>query len=463
MYPIKPNGAQGLFLGKGDSLMLPLGDNARTYDLQWTPDNMLTFTVHFEFPVGAADTNRPGGAILSVPAQEGRWIHVAGVYSTNDSGLQVFTNGVLAAATTTASGNSFKGFRLRQHDRPLYFGYCPPYAVFPKGQMDDVRIWSKARSGDEIQRDFQCILSGGEPNLVGYWTFDDGTAKDLTGNGHNGTLMGNAQIIPISADDGVHGGCPQARTVAIQVPGSADPWLAGMPDRTVASATDHAPAQSPAEVSGLTVLPGVTLTFHVTGSVSRGPDFPLTLPDGDTAITSHLPPIGAENGISDISAPFECLVGVFLSAGQPDQHVAPQPLDFSSAASRSFSVLTPAPQQVFFIGDGLNSAGAAQQFIVPVGASRLFLGTLDRDGYYNNLGSFTVEVHGTPTLGIVMYPGLWLEGTVGATYRIDFITDLSGATDWTTLTSIVLPTSPFLILDTNAPTPRRFYRAIQQP
>ncbi len=193
--------------------------------------------------------------------------------------------------------------------------------------------------------------------------------------------------------------CTPARTATIQVPGSADPWLAGMPDGTVASGTDHAPAQSPVEVSGMTVSPGVTFTFHVTGSVSRGAGDPLTPPDGNTDITSHLPPVGAENGISDITAPYECLVGVFLSSGQPDQHVAPQPLDFSSVTSRNFSVLTPTLQQVFFIGDGLNSTGEVQQFIAPVSSSRLFLGTLDRDGYYNNLGSFTVEVQGLRPLG----------------------------------------------------------------
>jgi len=34
----------------------------------------------------------------------------------------------------------------------------------------------------------------GDPNLVGYWNFDDGTANDLSGNGNNGTFMGNAVL-----------------------------------------------------------------------------------------------------------------------------------------------------------------------------------------------------------------------------------------------------------------------------
>ena len=32
-------------------------------------------------------------------------------------------------------------------------------------------------------------------NLLGRWNFDDGTANDSSGYGHNGTLVGNATII----------------------------------------------------------------------------------------------------------------------------------------------------------------------------------------------------------------------------------------------------------------------------
>lgn len=32
-------------------------------------------------------------------------------------------------------------------------------------------------------------------NLVGYWSFDDGTANDSSLNGNHGILMGNAGIV----------------------------------------------------------------------------------------------------------------------------------------------------------------------------------------------------------------------------------------------------------------------------
>jgi hypothetical protein len=36
-----------------------------------------------------------------------------------------------------------------------------------------------------------------EKGLIGYWTFDDGTAKDLSAKQNNGELKGEAAIIPM--------------------------------------------------------------------------------------------------------------------------------------------------------------------------------------------------------------------------------------------------------------------------
>src|ERR1700720_24062 len=37
-------------------------------------------------------------------------------------------------------------------------------------------------------------------------------------------------------------------------------------------------------------------------------------------------------------------------------------------------------------------SGSIQNFIIPTGATRLFLGTMDGYGWYNNIGSFGVTV-----------------------------------------------------------------------
>jgi hypothetical protein len=175
----------------------------------------------------------------------------------------------------------------------------------------------------------------------------------------------------------------------LAVPGTSDPWLAGMPAGSTASNGDVAPQHSPVEVTGITLVPGTALTFGAEGLVRYGPGSPGYGPDGGE-ITSHAF-YGAQNGISDVFAPTCSLVGVFLDSARPDLSPPPQALDFSS--NPDFSTLSPRLKQVFFIGDGRTSASTLQQFVVPSGATRLFLGTMDGWGWFNNQGSFTVEVH----------------------------------------------------------------------
>ena len=175
---------------------------------------------------------------------------------------------------------------------------------------------------------------------------------------------------------------------ATNIPGTSDPWLAGMPNGSTASMGDSAPGQSPVLVTGLNLSSGGAITFSVSGAVSNGPCCSLSGPDGG-AIFFHL--TGAENGISDIVAPINALIGVFLDASQPDGSPAPSALDFSILGT-GFSSLAPGLKQTFFVGDGLTGTGSGniQSFIVPTGATRLFLGTMDLFGWYNNLGSFDV-------------------------------------------------------------------------
>src|SRR5215470_10039393 len=69
--------------------------------------------------------------------------------------------------------------------------------------------------------------------------------------------------------------------VSVQVPGTSNPWLAGMPEGTTAQAGDSAPAQSPVLVP-LRLAAGQWLEFSkITGSVSYGPGLPRSGPEGD--------------------------------------------------------------------------------------------------------------------------------------------------------------------------------------
>ena len=80
------------------------------------------------------------------------------------------------------------------------------------------------------------------------------------------------------------------------------------------------------------------------------------------------------------------LVGVILDSSEPSDP-APSPLTFDYPAD--FTTLSPLLSQTFLIGDGLNDTNeAVQQFIVPTGATRLFLGFADAYGYQGSPGQY---------------------------------------------------------------------------
>ena len=196
------------------------------------------------------------------------------------------------------------------------------------------------------------------------------------------------------------------RGAVLIVPSTWDPYLAGMPDGTSASAppagatepTDVAPANRPTMVTGITFAPGDVLRFSATGTVAHGPPpQPFTNAEGRLAkVFGHFD--GVQNGIGNMIGPANALVGLFLGPAQPVMTPAPAALDFSSASARDYATLTPLLKQPFFIGDGLTSAAASQKVVVPAGTTRLYLTVWDTYSWADNLGTFTVTVVPEPAL-----------------------------------------------------------------
>lgn len=120
------------------------------------------------------------------------------------------------------------------------------------------------------------------------------------------------------------------------------------------------------------------------GTLNAGPGWPDGGADGGT-----LGPNGEEgtnvfsaDGISGVVHDrFLFLAGVFLDASSPSPGLEPARLDFRSpeGIGSSFTDLSPAIAQTFFIGDGLTGTGigTTQRFHVPASATRLFLGFVD--------------------------------------------------------------------------------------
>lgn len=190
----------------------------------------------------------------------------------------------------------------------------------------------------------------------------------------------------------------------VNVSATSNIWLAGMPNGTAANTgnpannPDYAPGASPKQISGLQLVSGENLTFDsITGSANNGGSSSTTYgPDG------NLNDLGwnwggtlyGEHGKSNVAAPMNSVVAVFLDDVTPSTYPSlPTPLLFYDQATRDFTTLAPQLRQTFFIGDGRTSTGTVQKFTVPTGATRLFVGTLDRYEWNNNNGSFDVTVY----------------------------------------------------------------------
>jgi len=218
-------------------------------------------------------------------------------------------------------------------------------------------------------------------------------------------------LISIALLAGSHGA--QAANVNVTVPGTSDMWLAGMPDGAT-NGSDSAPAHSPVLVGGLTLIAATPVTFtNATGGVLHTPGCSTSAPfsgcnpiDG-TTFFDHSG--GDQNGIAALRAPINALLGVFLGPNQPDASPAPAGLDFQTLGL-DFETLSPELKQPFFVGDGQTAGGSVQQFFVPQGAARLYLGTMDGFGWFNNTGAINVTVSAVPEPESAL---LWLAG-IGA-------------------------------------------------
>jgi len=127
----------------------------------------------------------------------GQWYHVAATVDRNAGLMKSFINGALYHSVTIRTGDTVMSGGPWQVGHSMDLSSSNLTWRF-YGELDEVRIWNRVRSQSEIQADMGHPLSGGQAGLVGYWNFDDGTARDVTGNGQNGALLSGAQIVAAS-------------------------------------------------------------------------------------------------------------------------------------------------------------------------------------------------------------------------------------------------------------------------
>ena len=166
------------------------GAGERAYAFQITSADLLRALYSDAGSGGNFTISRTDSAI---PFSTGEWNHVAVSIDVSVPSIKFYVNGSEVASThtdtsATSINNSAAAFHIGASNNPDdYFD----------GKIDDVRVWSAARTAQEIAANYTKELVGNEANLVGYWKLNN-SLLDETSN--NNDLTNNNSATFVSGD-----------------------------------------------------------------------------------------------------------------------------------------------------------------------------------------------------------------------------------------------------------------------
>ena len=169
------------------------------YTASWKESHIMQFTGDYHSQLFLQDLNatrdtayiktQDGNTAWSMPIATGKWTHIAYVRDGVNDSASIYVNGILGSTVAL------------DHDHPstgdsnlvigLYSGYESGESSY-SGLMDELRIWNKALSAEEIRTNMVKELTGTEEGLVTYYDFNNQSGnllKDKTANALDGTLF----------------------------------------------------------------------------------------------------------------------------------------------------------------------------------------------------------------------------------------------------------------------------------
>ncbi|MFN7012923.1 MAG: LamG-like jellyroll fold domain-containing protein, partial [Bacteroidia bacterium] len=200
------------------------------------------------------------------------WQHVAGVW--NGSDLKIYINGVLSGTLTGVNDSSFASTTNSMFIGNNQFSGNPEEFT---GSIDEVRIWSTARTIEQLNGSKNCELQGAESGLLAYYNFNQGIDQS-----------NNSAVTTLNAITG-----PNGTLNNFTLNGATSNWLAGSPVSTgsivpsVASVTTPVVYNQGDTASALTATAGTNGTGLMWYTTATGGIGSTTAPTPNTATAGN--------------------------------------------------------------------------------------------------------------------------------------------------------------------------------
>ena len=174
----------------------PRDDDQNAAPFSYIVSDLDKFFIHFrdnEMASGLTNTKELRVTIngekfgsAAITANDGEWHYITVTWERNGGNIIVYNDGAVVEQGVISNGTGIDS------DGTLIFGQHFVDGLFNSkqsllGKLDDVSIWSRVLTPDEIRFIMNNALVGNESDLVSYWSFNEGAgnvADDLSGNGN---------------------------------------------------------------------------------------------------------------------------------------------------------------------------------------------------------------------------------------------------------------------------------------
>lgn len=192
------------------------GDDALMSDKNWDSGNnkgWVVFMQSGELGFNAGENganNRVDIRTNGVTFNDGEWHHVAVSFSRAGNGLvQLYVDGVFYSQ----AGMGHLGSIDSEHDLVIGADKDNDYAY--EGEIDEVRIWSKALTAEEIRASMHLVLENCDSDLISCYQFNEASGDVLDAFSHHDGTITNATRVVSSAPFGTGTSDTQSETMGI--------------------------------------------------------------------------------------------------------------------------------------------------------------------------------------------------------------------------------------------------------